>query len=417
LHIEIRQICSEKAFADSFSSTEIESFSRHRSCPTCGSSQHPLNLASLGEPRWAETLDVVECPSCRAIYYQNPPSDLFFEDYYNKVWNQQRGEAQDSHTPSPSKMPVNTKCGALFSSLGIPSDSKILDVGCGHGGMMAGLLDSGYGNTQGLEQSPFRSRISEQRFPGKILHGGFQDWSFEDHFDVIYSNHVLEHIPVPSRALDWMDKALKPDGKLILFIPNNIYEPVVDQILFLPHLHSFAEETFWKLAVQRGYQICKWLKSPKVDELCVALSKDESFNRLTLNASHSFAKVASAKSTEESGQAQRFSKIWSLSSPNKGDTLIIFPTTSSKVRDASQKWDSFTTRPLWFKPLLLLLQKKRVVGSKYPWIRRGENLINRILSRSGSEIHDYNFVISRCLEDSPGACLISKSDRAPILIK
>ena len=39
-------------------------------------------------------------------------------------------------------------------------------------------------------------------------------------FDVVYSDHVLEHSPTPRVAFDVFDRLLTEEGTLLIFVPN-----------------------------------------------------------------------------------------------------------------------------------------------------------------------------------------------------
>jgi SAM-dependent methyltransferase len=57
-------------------------------------------------------------------------------------------------------------------------------------------------------------------YPAHVQNMNVLDLPFEDHhFDLVICNHVLEHIPEDSKAMQELQRVLKPKGKAILQVP------------------------------------------------------------------------------------------------------------------------------------------------------------------------------------------------------
>ncbi|MBP7211249.1 class I SAM-dependent methyltransferase [bacterium] len=98
----------------------------------------------------------------------------------------------------------------------LPS-SKILDIGCGLGYMLAGISDKH--QKFGLEVSKFATSEAEKY--AKIFNEPFEDIDLkENSFDIIISHHVIEHIDSPENFLTKIKKILKPNGILIISTPD-----------------------------------------------------------------------------------------------------------------------------------------------------------------------------------------------------
>lgn len=78
----------------------------------------------------------------------------------------------------------------------------------------------------------------------------------DNHYDTVYSSHLLEHLPDPYEALRNWWRILKPSGYLIVFVPHkDLYEKKADKPsrwnsdhkwFFLPTLHGQADgRTHW----------------------------------------------------------------------------------------------------------------------------------------------------------------------------
>ena len=101
----------------------------------------------------------------------------------------------------------------LFLSL-MPSNknSSILDFGCGSGGFLKKLKNSGYKDLSGVEVSEMKTTSASDCF---IITKTIQ----KRKYDVILMMDVLEHIEDESAILREIKSHLKPDGILLLSVP------------------------------------------------------------------------------------------------------------------------------------------------------------------------------------------------------
>lgn len=96
-----------------------------------------------------------------------------------------------------------------------PPERRILDIGCGTGGMMP--LLSQFGSVAGIDSEPLALDYCRRR--------GFHDVHLQEGFkppapyDVITLFDVLEHVPDEAGFLDWIRGLLRPDGRLVLTVP------------------------------------------------------------------------------------------------------------------------------------------------------------------------------------------------------
>jgi SAM-dependent methyltransferase len=106
----------------------------------------------------------------------------------------------------------------------VDKNARILDFGCGLGQLIRGLKALGYSRIEGADIEP--AAISTGRENGHIVHDLRQEADFYDsnrgQFDLIITQHVLEHIP-KSGVIDVIAKlksTLSPNGALIVAVPN-----------------------------------------------------------------------------------------------------------------------------------------------------------------------------------------------------
>ncbi len=99
--------------------------------------------------------------------------------------------------------------------------SHVLDVGCGYGGLLKTLRTLGIRDAIGIDlYSPTRG-LTTQEFGVEVIFAEFESYDFGDRrFDLIVSQHTLEHVPDPCAVLRKMAALLAPRGCLVVSVPN-----------------------------------------------------------------------------------------------------------------------------------------------------------------------------------------------------
>jgi SAM-dependent methyltransferase len=129
----------------------------------------------------------------------------------------------------------------LIRTLTTPTD-RILDVGCGTGALLRHLQYEGYTNLEGLELS--RRAVEVLGEYGIIMHHAkLPDLPFLDgQFDVVIASQVLEHIIQRRKFLHKLRRILRPNGALIVFVPDNCLGPIDEP----SHVVKFTKESLAK---------------------------------------------------------------------------------------------------------------------------------------------------------------------------
>lgn len=110
---------------------------------------------------------------------------------------------------------------ALKKKLGLinelhPTKGKILDIGAGTGDFLAVAKSNGW-NILGIEPSEKAKTIAGKK--GVIFAESMQSLEKQS-FDVITMWHVLEHVPNLEEQIKELKRLLKPDGTIIVAVPN-----------------------------------------------------------------------------------------------------------------------------------------------------------------------------------------------------
>ncbi len=96
---------------------------------------------------------------------------------------------------------------------------KVLDIGCGNGWVLYNFLKKGW-QVAGVEPSKIAAEIGNKSnlniHNGTLLSANYS----ANEFDYVRSNHAFEHIYNPNEVLAEMYRVLKPNGKMMMGIPN-----------------------------------------------------------------------------------------------------------------------------------------------------------------------------------------------------
>ncbi|HVT71788.1 MAG TPA: class I SAM-dependent methyltransferase [Lacunisphaera sp.] len=104
---------------------------------------------------------------------------------------------------------------------GAPAALRVLDAGCGTGGLLRRMLGEHPGwRATGLDFSPVACELARARTAAEIVTGSVLALPFADAaFDAIASCDVLCQVDAPEQALREFHRCLAPGGRLVLTMP------------------------------------------------------------------------------------------------------------------------------------------------------------------------------------------------------
>jgi SAM-dependent methyltransferase len=100
--------------------------------------------------------------------------------------------------------------------------ARVLDVGCGIGTYVR-RFRAFTDDVHGLEVEPERVAEASRELPNIVCGvGEALPWP-DDHFDLVFSNEVIEHVQDDRRTAAEMVRVARPGGLIVLFAPNRLY--------------------------------------------------------------------------------------------------------------------------------------------------------------------------------------------------
>jgi SAM-dependent methyltransferase len=190
-----------------------------QNCPLCGSTE-------IREWLWATDPHygipgrhrLVRCGGCALVFLNPMYSDeelkaLYPEDYYAY-----QEEVQAGRWKTRAKKLLGYWQGTKDPEVEVPGE--MLDIGCGSGSFLATMRDRGWA-VRGLEINENAARRAEAKgldvFCGTLTAAQFPAESF----DYIRASHSFEHMTRPHESLDEVYRLLRPQGKLLIAVPNH----------------------------------------------------------------------------------------------------------------------------------------------------------------------------------------------------
>lgn len=151
----------------------------------------------------------------------------------------------------------------------IEAPLRILEVGCACGGTLLGIKNI-YKNSvlYGIELNKQSAQVAS--LIAEMLEADVEQDKLiypEEYFDIIIFADVLEHMADPWAALKNVRKHLKPQGQILISLPNIMHYSIISKlilgaweyeeagILDRTHLRFFSLKEINKLAVTTGYKV------------------------------------------------------------------------------------------------------------------------------------------------------------------
>lgn len=198
---------------------------------------------------------LVICQECGAVQkpsdqkWLDETSDIYanYSAYFQSDGIEQAVFDANSGEPSLRSEVVLDKMSTLIE---IPKSGDLIDIGCGSGAFLAsfsGKIDGWNLFGQDLTENHLSHLKSIYNFQ-KLYTCDIQEITKK--FDLVSMVHVLEHIPNPVSALKTAKKLLKPNGAILIQVPNCRITPL--DLLVADHASHFTIRDFKQMLAHAG---------------------------------------------------------------------------------------------------------------------------------------------------------------------
>lgn len=175
-------------------------------CPVCRT-ESPEEIF-----RSSNDYPIVRCQSCRLVFTDDrkaPPPETLYPSF-----DQTESAAMEGMRSALSVF-LRQRSGFVRK---LKPTGRVLDYGCGNGAFASFMAQQGY-ESVGLEPFSLGKTFQSDRL--KLIRAPLKQAEAElGQFDVITMWHVLEHLSDPVDVLETLAKHLKPDGLLVVSVPN-----------------------------------------------------------------------------------------------------------------------------------------------------------------------------------------------------
>jgi ubiquinone/menaquinone biosynthesis C-methylase UbiE len=174
----------------------------------------------------------------------------------------------------------------------IPTNSNLLDVGCGSGDNLSRAASELKCKTTGIDPAPGAHGVGrfteDAMIKSEIIQGNAENLPFENKtFDVVFCSHVLEHVNNEHKSLTEIARVTKENGTIIIGMPTasmtiiglishylltthvNILffikhigkKEMLNRFIhiFLPKSHSYPNHRFFFYDLH-AYRVSRWTK-------------------------------------------------------------------------------------------------------------------------------------------------------------
>lgn len=238
-------------------------------CELCGQE----NFIQIHDnDRYNMGIQTVICTNCSFIYSNPRPTESSMIEFYSTNYRDYYSGVMHPEQHYKEHLPDYLRAKSLVQyykknvqPLPVFSTLKALDIGS-HTGLLLYHLGNGYLNADlyGIEPKKEFADFTAKKTGAHVLAG---DWAvFEKQyqhlmgqFDLITLNHVLEHLYDPIEKLKSIRTFLKPEGVLIIEVPDalsNRWDDPIEMFHIAHHQH-FTSQTLKQCLQASGFKLIR----------------------------------------------------------------------------------------------------------------------------------------------------------------
>ena len=168
--------------------------------------------------RFDNLYSFVKCKNCQLITQYPPSTEDEMVEHYNENTLYQGSENYSGIKKQIHEFGLNKR---VKVSIRKKQNGLLLDIGCGSGSFIKYVAQHTQFKVMGTEVNKKQVDRLQKTDAFPILLGDISQLSLpSDHFDVITLWDVIEHVPDPISMLTEINKIIKPDGLVVIRVPN-----------------------------------------------------------------------------------------------------------------------------------------------------------------------------------------------------
>lgn len=235
-------------------------------CP-CGASEGQI-ISEVD--RYGLPLRFVVCAACGTIRIDPYLDEASLTDFYTHFFQQMYGRVPDVESYFLRQAKYGQRVLATVQNWLKPG-SCVYEVGCGAGGALDVFQRHGY-LFAGCDYSAELIAAGRERGVSNIYYGSLKDIPAELKADLIYLNHVFEHMNNPLEFLEDCKGRLADGGRIVIIVPDvsridsfNVPAGDLLQFLHIAHKYNFSLEGVRRLSAQAGYRVRPLSPDPTIE--------------------------------------------------------------------------------------------------------------------------------------------------------
>jgi SAM-dependent methyltransferase len=192
----------------------------NQKCLVCGRSEISVFLKCTDHFITQESFQIDQCDHCGFLFTADAPAADEIGSYYKSEDYISHSDTQKGLINKLYHLVRNVMLGKkerLIKSL--TTGRKLLDIGCGTGHFLNYMQQKGF-TCEGIEVDESARNYAIRQFGLRVTGQKTIEAEVTQKYDVITLWHVLEHLHDVENYLKWMHQALKPDGVLLIALPN-----------------------------------------------------------------------------------------------------------------------------------------------------------------------------------------------------
>jgi SAM-dependent methyltransferase len=196
--------------------------SKEERCRICGSDNVSFLFECTDNLVSFRQFPVIKCGGCGFRFTGKAPESPEISVYYESekyISHTDSGEGVAGILYSVARAVMMRRKSSLVRMASQRKQGSVLDIGAGTGHFVGTMIKRGW-RAEGIEVSGTARKVAK-RIHGISLHEGLCEWLFpKESFDAVTMWHVLEHLHKPEEYLKIISSLLKPDGTLLIALPN-----------------------------------------------------------------------------------------------------------------------------------------------------------------------------------------------------